>query len=330
MTSDKESKEQSGFFQSDGCTRSVPMPHSLNVLLAGTIDYAGLFPPSELGMSAAVSNYSRYLTSEHAWMLGRLIVPVTRLAEFERAAGDLLPRDARVRPWQLSVLSGPDLDREVENVLRFNELHRDSAQAGAAVINAIELKAARAQDVRRATETIAAQTNSEAFAIYFETPLADNFRELIGAIAQAGGRAKVRTGGLTAEMIPPISDLVRFIAACVEANVPFKATAGLHHPLRALHPLTYEQDSPYATMHGFLNLFLAAAFLRDGMNRKEAERLLEEHDARSFSFDANGIAWQGYRLSNDELQAARAELACSFGSCSFEEPVAELKALNLL
>lgn len=223
-------------------------------------------------------------------------------------------------------------------MLRFNRLHRAPTGAGAAVIDAIELKVSHAEDVRRATEAIAQvivaeampEANAEAFEIYFETPLADNLSELIHVIGQATARAKVRTGGLTAEVIPSTSSLLRFIAACAEANVPFKATAGLHHPLRAVHHLTYEQDSPSATMHGFLNVFLAAAFLRGGMNTDEAGRLLEEHDACALRFDANGVDWHGHLLSNDELRATRAKLACSFGSCSFEEPVAELKTINLL
>lgn len=86
------------------------MLHSLNVLLTGIIDYAGLFPPSGLEMSAAVSNYARYLDSTHAWMLGRFIVPATRLMEFERAAQDFLPRDPTTRPWRLSVLLDSDRD----------------------------------------------------------------------------------------------------------------------------------------------------------------------------------------------------------------------------
>ncbi|MBA3440984.1 MAG: hypothetical protein H0T92_14055 [Pyrinomonadaceae bacterium] len=330
MTSDQESTEHKDFFQFDDCTRSVSTLHPLNVLLTEIIDYAGLFPPSELGMSQAVRNYARYLGSEHAWMLGRFVVPATRLMEFARAAQDFLPCDPTARPWRLSVLLGSDIEREVESVLRFNELHREPVNTGTAVVDAIELKISHAEDVRRATETIASLTEVTAFDIYFETPLADNLSELIHVIAQVGARAKVRTGGVTAEVIPSTSSLLSFIAACARANVPFKATAGLHHPLRAVHPLTYEQDSPSATMHGFLNVFLAAAFLRNGMNMDQAARLLEEHDAQNIRFGADGVAWRDHRLSVDQLREARAKLACSFGSCSFEEPIQELQMINLL
>lgn len=306
------------------------MIYSLKVLLAESIDYAGLFPPSELEMSTAVRNYAHYISGEHAWMLGRFIVPATRLTEFEQAAKEFLPRDVAADSWKLSVLVGSDLDKELKSILRFNELHRHPAKAGGASIDAIELKISLPEDVRRATETITRITNAEAFAIYFETPVAAGFSELIGHIARAGGRAKVRTGGITAAMVPPTANLLGFIDVCAKANVPFKATAGLHHPLRAVHPLTYEQNSPSALMHGFLNVFLAASFVLSGMNMDIAAELLEEHDRLAFHFDANKVVWRGHQLSSDELREARANFACSFGSCSFEEPFEELKTLTLL
>ena len=66
------------------------------------------------------------------------------------------------------------------------------------------------------------------------------------------------------EAIPDPADLARFIAACAAAGVPWKATAGLHHPVRAEQALTYEPGAPRAVMHGFLNVFAAAAFAGGG------------------------------------------------------------------
>src|ERR1017187_4794564 len=75
-----------------------------------------------------------------------------------------------------------------------------------------------------------------------------------------GGFAKVRTGGLTPETIPSSEALADFLGEAASRHIAFKATAGLHHPIRSLHPLTYAPDSPCATMHGFVNVFVAAAF----------------------------------------------------------------------
>ena len=140
MTIDKESKGHSDSLSSDGGMRNLSMTRSLSILLADIIDYAGLFPPSGLEMSAAVNNYARYVEGEHAWMLGRFIIPATRLTEFHQAAEEVLPRDATTGPWRLSALIGSDIDGEIKSVLRFNELYRDTAKRGAAVFYALLFK----------------------------------------------------------------------------------------------------------------------------------------------------------------------------------------------
>jgi hypothetical protein len=83
-------------------------------------------------------------------------------------------------------------------------------------------------------------------------------------------------------------------------------------------------------MHGFLNVFLASAFLRSGMESALAVQLLEEQSRARFSFDAGGISWRRERLALKEIAAARQACALSFGSCSFTEPVDDLRALHLL
>ena len=73
-----------------------------------TIDYAGLFPPSQLSMSEAVINYATYKNSNYNWMLGRFIVPVGRLDEFYESAREFISRDGR-SVWRLSVVAGEDV-----------------------------------------------------------------------------------------------------------------------------------------------------------------------------------------------------------------------------
>ena len=87
---------------------------SLRLLVDSLVDYAGLFPPSKLPMDEAVSNYAKYRASADSWMLGRFIVPVSRLSEFEKAASDHLPRDRDDDPWPISALVGPDADTDIE------------------------------------------------------------------------------------------------------------------------------------------------------------------------------------------------------------------------
>ncbi len=157
--------------------------------------------------------------------------------------------------------------------------------------------------------------------------------DLAGVLADTGpspARAKVRTGGVVPEAIPDPADLARFIAACATAGVPWKATAGLHHPVRGERALTYEPGGPRAVMHGFLNVFAAAAFARAGAALADLEAVLREEEASAFRLDEDGLAWRHLRVSADDVLEARRDFATSFGSCSFAEPVADLRALGVL
>ena len=156
--------------------------------------------------------------------------------------------------------------------------------------------------------------------IYYEAPL--------GEIAS--GYAKVRTGGLTPDAIPPSTDLAAFLYAAAELRRPFKATAGLHHPIRSARALTYAPDSPRATMHGFLNVFVAACFAFHGVDRDELAGILEETDIAPFHFSDDALIWRGRTLTTGQIADARRDFAHSFGSCSFEEPVSELREAGLL
>jgi len=132
---------------------------------------------------------------------------------------------------------------------------------------------------------------------------------LIPELARRGLRAKIRTGG---DAVPSIEHVAEFIRACNSAGVAFKATAGLHHPIRN------------GAVHGFVNVFLAAAMI------EHAEEILREEDGSAFSFSDEGASWHGHAISTEQLANVRKNFALSFGSCSFEEPIDDLKALGWL
>jgi hypothetical protein len=293
----------------------------LHALLRDSIDYAGLFPPAGLGMSEAVANYGSYRTGPHAWALGRFVVPAGRLVELEQAAVGLLPE---ADGWQIAALLGPDPTRELEAIGEFNCRHAAEG-AGAAAVDVVEAKADSAEAAERLLARIPGYLHS-----YIEIPVSGDPAPLATAVGRAGGRLKVRTGGVTADAFPSATDLARFLRAAVQAGVPFKATAGLHHPLRAEYRLTYEPGSACGTMFGFLNLFLATAFVSAGMDDAAVERLLEERDRPALRFDAGGVEWRGRRIDLETLRRTRESGIVSFGSCSFTEPIADLQSLDLL
>jgi hypothetical protein len=158
--------------------------------------------------------------------------------------------------------------------------------------------------------------------VYCEVPV----REL-DDVQRAGCFAKIRTGGIKPETIPNVEEVAAFITTCAERRLPFKATAGLHHPIRASYPLTYEPNAPPAVMHGFLNVFLAAAFAWHGERR--IEPILAETDAAAFRFDERAH-WRDRSLDAGQVREARQQFAHEFGSCSFTEPVEGLEELGLL
>lgn len=294
----------------------IVIPQTLRVLLADSVDYAGLFPPAALAMNEAVANYAEYRASSEAWALGRFIVPMTRLGEFERAASPYLKNNGS--PWRLSVLAGSLLQDDVKDIAYFNLHHKHTA-----LIDTIELKAAIPDDINRCTAIIPPTLTA-----FIEVPIDRDPELLIAAIAETRVKAKVRTGGVTADAFPSSSDLLRFIQHCIRFKVSFKATAGLHHPIRSMYNLTYSAASPKGKMYGYLNLLLATTLLLQGASPETAQELLEEEKAESFLFTESEVHWRDQRISLSVVAAMRQQTMISFGSCSFREPVDELKQLT--
>jgi hypothetical protein len=299
--------------------RELEVTASARALLASLVDYAGLFPPAGLSMPEAAAEYARWRRSPEAWMLGRFVLPAARLDELASVLGDVEPeRDGSRDPWPLSVLLGP-------GPAGAGRVAPGAAGAGGrARIDTVELKAETEGEIDAALDALPA-----AVVAYVELPAAGDPAPLLAVLHERGARAKVRTGGVRPAAIPTPAEVARFIAACSAAGVPFKATAGLHHALRGVHPLSYASDAPRAAMHGFLNVFGAAALLHAGAGA-EPEAVLCDEDPSAFRLDADGLAWRQLRASTRKLAECRASLACSFGSCSFAEPVADLRALGLI
>jgi hypothetical protein len=304
-----------------GLARNGPIMPNMNAvqhLLRHSIDYAGLFPPAGLDMQPAVSNYAEYSRGPDRWALGRFILPVSRFPEFAEAAQQA-SANGLVGPWRLSALTAGDLAADLDAISRFNERGQ-----GVGVIDTIELKAGTARAIQEAIHVIPDDLQA-----YFEVPLIPDPHELISSLAGSGARVKVRTGGVTSDAFPESADLARFIGVCIKAQVPFKATAGLHHAFRAEYPLTYERGSPKGLMFGFLNLFLSTAFVRGGMSPGDAVQVLEETSLATIQANEDSIGWQDHRLDLEAISRCR-EAIVSFGSCSFTEPIGELQALQLV
>jgi len=308
---------------------------ALNALLNGLIDYAGLFPPAALDMPAAVRHYADCRQGPHAPMLGPFVVPITRLGEFDRAFTSLT-RDQKGPPtWRLSALAGEEADADIAAAIR-HETPGD--QFASARIDSIEIKVASGEDVARASGLVP-HGMMVACEIHPGLGRAER-RSVLAAVRSTARMAKLRTGGITSSAIPSTDQVAEFIWDCARARVPFKATAGLHHPVRGEHRLTYAIGSPSAVMHGFLNVFVAAAvawsMAAEGETARSADvprhvlAIIEERDAECFTLGADWIRWRGMDVPLGAIERSRADFARSFGSCSFDEPVSDLNALGWL
>jgi hypothetical protein len=283
------------------------------------IDYAGLFAPAELPLAAAVREYQAARAGPHAWMLGRFIVPAQLLdaaaATFdgpfsvivEPTAGALAVARIRARVPAIEMLEIPL--RTSVSPLR-DRLSRDE------ILN-----------VLGALEADLVVSGLRDLPVFMEIPRAapwwSALSETVDAIARFGFAAKLRCGGITAAAFPSVEEVAAFIHSVRGASVAFKATAGLHHPVRHRDPATG------FTMHGFLNLIAAAALV----SRVEPDTLLRviaEEDPKAFAFDDRSLMWRDLRVDVDQVANARRDVFVSYGSCSFAEPVEDLTTLGLL
>ncbi len=313
------------------------MENCARTLLDGLIDYAALFPPAELPMDEAFARFLGHRSGAAGWMLARFVCPAARLDELApmlESAGD----DGGVVRLAVLGRGGDTLEdflagtkADAAALEAFVEAHpnvradvfeaRLPAAGGAAVaVNDASLMLARA-----------------GITPFFETGVLGEWRQLLPAAAaavrdadrQAGdGRRvglKIRCGGLDAAAVPEPMAVAAAIAIGRSVGVPLKATQGLHHPFR-------HHDPDLATeVHGFLNLYIAAAlaFSHD-LPVTHLTEIIAETDRQAFILGDDTIGWRDFTVSAAEIASARAGLLTTFGSCSFTEPRDDLRELGLI
>jgi hypothetical protein len=298
---------------------------AVRAAFAQLIDYAGLFPPAQLDMAPALAEYTAARRGSFAWMLGRFIVPASRIPE-------LLDAPANGFPLSLSVI----VDAGNESRTWLGSVQRALAQLASlnenearVRVEALEI-ALPALPTQRETYDAAIgqfaaarkQAGLQDVPAFVELPRDARWRsDLAGALfaaARYGLGAKLRCGGLVPQAFPSAEDIAAFLTiAAGEHGLPIKATAGLHHPIRR------RDERIGVVMHGFLNVLAAAAFARTGAGLAHVQRIVESQDADELTPGAPG-------LSADELRETREHTFIGYGSCSFSEPTEDLQALGIL
>jgi hypothetical protein len=240
-------------------------------VLERLIDHAALFPPASMSLADALAEDERARAGPHGSLIGRFVVPAALLSE--------LPDQ---HPPLSVVLDGTGDVALLDSA--------DGVEAVELVLEGSRPRPAELLEVYGALRPLGVET-------YFELVVDESWRDsvpnAIGAVSAVGGRVKLRCGGAS---VPSVEQVALVIACCRDAQVPFKATAGLHHAARN------------GEEHGFLNLLAAAT-----APRERIAQVLAEEDARAL-----------------ELDAAGRSVFTSFGSCSWREPVDDLRELGLL
>jgi len=310
---------------------------SMQAFLSQLIDYAGVYPPSNLSLEDAIHNFVKYQKDDEAWMLSRFIIPAKRLAELSRIAENVFPGED-VLSFSALGRSGKDADEFLENlkldladIFAFRELHGTNVLVDmfeVALPSAALVDNFAAHDlVKRAAEVL----NKNGLTVFFEAPFGGDWQagaeKIIRALRKIKDKHvgfKLRTGGVVADAFPSTEQAAWTIASTRDAGVPLKATAGLHHPLR------HYDESVQTKMHGFLNVFGAGILaMANNLSVEQIQVVLEDEDPASFVFDDTGFVWNDLSITTAEITQLRHQFV-SFGSCSFDEPREDLRKLGLL
>ncbi|MDX1438577.1 MAG: hypothetical protein R3284_01620 [Rubricoccaceae bacterium] len=319
------------------------MHPGLHAFLHELIDYAGLFPPARLDLNPAINNFARYCSEADAWMLGRFIIPVGRLVELEAHASLFEEQE----PMRFSVLGhqveGQDVSEALSRTIRDAKAFEEQYD-GNVIADRFEFKlepplpdrAEIADLFHEAGEHLQSSLSRPSKAFY-EVPLMgerwehnlEMVAELITDHNSSAGNdvigLKMRCGGVTKDAFPSVDAVARTIHTCIQAEIPMKGTAGLHHPVR------HFADSVDTMMHGFLNVFGGAVLAyTHSFDRATLERVVSDEVSDHFEFGEGGFRWMDHVASVEEIQTARRELATSYGSCSFDEPREDLQSLGML
>jgi hypothetical protein len=325
------------------------MQAAARAFLNQILDYAGLFPPAQLPLDQALRNYLRYRQEPESWMLGRFVCPAARLIElvpFRAEFGD--------RPLALSVLGrgGKDAKEFFDNVRAdladIQTMQKNLGPTAVAEAYEVRLPAGlfpspRANQLSALVGTVAYLIETSGLrplAPFFECPALDpqSVKTLVQVYlddrqkpdARQRQRClppgwKLRCGGQEAAAFPTPNQVALVLAACYAAKIPWKGTAGLHHPFR------HQDPDLQTTMHGFLNVFGAGILAHaNQMNEVQMEEMLADPNPSHFHLDDTGFAWKDFRATVEQIQAARQHLVTSFGSCSFDEPREDLRLLGWL
>jgi len=289
------------------------MRQALRVFMTELIDYAGLFPPAQLDMATALGNWLEYEQVEDEFILNSFICPAWRVDELAS-----LLRGRRERfPLTLIIRPGPNLAADIGNAMDIGSR-----------IEAVEVVGVEGKlggvDIAEALDVESRLRDRGVSGHYwFETAFPTGWQRDLPVFVEnlpVLSGLKVRCGGVVPEAFPPVANLAGAIRICAEKNRALKATAGLHHPVR------HHDGKMDAMAHGFLNVFGAVVLAEvHKLDTRAIAAILDDEDPESFTFTEDTFSWRDLTAQTGDLG-----YMTSFGSCSFDEPREDLRALGMM
>jgi hypothetical protein len=270
------------------------------------VDDASMFPPGDLPLDDAVPSHHEHHHAPYADLVGTFVCTDQQLADVARRA-----RATGTAPLRVSVVVTGGAGG-IEPVVRFGDRSDDVEVIG------VEVRLRDEQDLSRNALRVVRACDScmDAEDAFVEIGLQGGWERALDVVADAGYAAKLRTGGLDADLFPSAAQVAGFVAACLDREVQFKCTAGLHNAVR--HTAT---DTGFEH-HGFLNVLLATRASLDGASNDDVAAVLENRDGAD-------LAAQAAALDEQRAKGVRRWFT-SFGSCSISEPVDDLTGLGLV
>lgn len=276
------------------------------------LDDAAVFPPGALPLAEAVPAHLAHLESAQGPLVGPFVVAASALPSLGELVEDLPPRSFAVSV----TVQGPGAVRaSLETAARIPALDVRAVEVG------VPTGVVAAEDVVPTLDLavrgdLGRTADGSRVTVFVELPRDERRGALIGELAGTAYLAKLRTGGVRADLHPDAAELGSAIVALVRAGVPFKATAGLHHAVRNTDAATgFEQ-------HGFVNVLVAVAASLEGADSAEASVVLADRNGA-------GLAASLAALPVGQAEQVRSVFR-SIGTCSIDQPVSDLASLGLV
>ena len=267
-------------------------------LFHALFDDAAVFPPGLVPLPQAVTDHDARQSTSHADLVGPLLLPVSAIKDFLRLQ--------RPRQVDVALIGRPGIDL----LLVGDALSRLDEDPGV-TLTGVEI--GWSPDWHQAL--------SWGASLSIEVPGGSGQERALSDIQERPDdpnpvQAKFRTGSTPDSPVPSPTELATFIRGCVDHDLGFKLTGGLH---RAISHTTAEGEDQF----GFLNVIAATRWaLAHGAEVPEMESLLSGRDPVPIMDIIT-------RMSEADASVVRAFFT-AYGCCGVMDPIGDLAALGLI